>query len=186
MGWHSVRDRYRVTVNPLLTERRIELAILVLVLLLTLQLLYGGSRLARLSMPKVVLPAADSLRVSHTQSQHKITMEQRNEIRDRPLLWAARRPFVAPLPAEAPVVKSAEPSPFKGFKLIGLFGTGDAAGIIVSLKGKVQRLRREEELGGWKLESVGVNEAVFSSGSQQNTLILQPASMASADKAINP
>ena len=51
-------------------------------------------------------------------------------------------------------------------------------GTIVSLKGKAQRLRLGEKLGDWKLESVGINEAVFSSGSQQQTLVLKPCSYA--------
>jgi len=42
-------------------------------------------------------------------------------------------------------------------------------------------------LDEWTLESVGVNEAVFSSGSRQETLVLQPASIiTSADKAKKP
>lgn len=180
IGWHSVRDRYRVAVNPMLTERRIELAILLLLLLLILQLVYGGSRLALLSTPTVVLPAADSLRVSETQSQQTITMDQRNEIRDRPLLWAARRPFVAPV--SVPVVKAPEPKPFKGFQLVGLFGNGDSVSVIVSLKGKTQRMRPGETFGEWKLKSVGANDAVFTSGSQEETLVLKVAPIAPPDK----
>ena len=175
-GWHSVRDRYRVAVNPMLTERRIELAILVLLLVLILQLVYGGSRLALLSAPTVILPAADSLRVSETLSQQTITMDQRNEIRDRPLLWAARRPFVAPV--AVPVVKATKPKPFEGFQLVGLFGTGDSVSVIVSLKGKTQRMRLGESFDEWKLTSVGANDAVFTSGSQEETLVLKVAPIA--------
>ena len=179
MGWLSVRDRYRVKVNPLLTERRIELAILLLFLLLILQLVYGASRLALLSTPTVVLPAADSLQVSERLSQQRITADQRNEIRDRPLLWVARRPFVPPV--TVPVVKAPESKPFEGFQLVGLFGTGDSASIIVSLKGKAQRMRPGETLGEWKLKSVGANDAVFSSGSQEETLVLKVAPIAPLD-----
>ena len=179
IGWHAARERYRVALNPLLTERRIELVALLLLLFLVLQLIYGGSRLALLSNPKAILPAADSLRVSDTHSQQRITMEQRSEIRDRPLLWPARRPFVAP--AVVPNVKAPDPKPFEGFQLVGLFGTGDDVGTIVSLKGKAQRLRLGEKIGDWKLESVGINEVVFSSGSQQQTLVLKPVSVALPD-----
>ena len=180
MGWPMVRDRYRVKVNPLLTERRIELAILLLFLLLILQLIYGASRLALLSTPKVVSPAADSLQVSEILSQQRITMDQRNEIRDRPLLWAARRPFVAPV--SVPVVKAPESKPFKGFQLVGLFDNGDSVGAIVSLKDKTQRMRPGETFGEWKLKSVGANDAVFTSGSQEETLVLKVAPIAPPDK----
>jgi hypothetical protein len=184
MRWHSVRDRYRVRVNPLLAERRIEFVILLLGLLLILQLVYGGAYLALLSTPDVVLPAADSLQVASSQPRKTITSQQSNEIRDRPLLWAARRPFVA---SSVSAAESPKPAQFKGFKLVGLFGTGDSAGVIATSKGKTRRLGIGEILDEWTLESVGVNEAVFSSGSRQETLVLQPASIiTSADKAKKP
>jgi hypothetical protein len=183
MRWHSVRDRYRVRVNPLLAERRIEFVILLLGLLLILQLVYGGAYLALLSTPDVVLPAADSLQVSSSQPRKTITSQQSNEIRDRPLLWVARRPVVA---SSVSAAESPKPAEFKGFKLVGLFGTGDAVGVIASSKGKTQRLGIGGTLDEWTLKSVGVNEAVFSSGSRQETLVLQPASMTSTDKAKKP
>ena len=183
MRWHSVRDRYRVRVNPLLAERRIEFVILLLGLLLILQLVYGGAYLALLSTPDVVLPAADSLQVASSQPRKTITSQQSNEIRDRPLLWVARRPVVA---SSVSAAESPKPAEFKGFKLVGLFGTGDAVGVIASSKGKTQRLGIGGTLDEWTLKSVGVNEAVFSSGSRQETLVLQPASMTSTDKAKKP
>ena len=184
MRWDSVRDRYRVGMNPLLAERRIELAALVLVLILVLQFMYGGIYLALLSTPDVVSPAADSLQVSGSQARKTITSQQSNEIRDRPLLWVARRPFVA---SSVSAAESPKPAQFKGFKLVGLFGTGDSVGVIASSKGQTQRLSIGATLDEWTLESVGVNEAVFSSGSRQETLVLQPASIiTSADKAKKP
>jgi hypothetical protein len=170
-------------VNPLLAERRIEFVILLLGLLLILQLVYGGAYLALLSTPDVVLPAADSLQVSSSQPRKTITSQQSNEIRDRPLLWVARRPVVA---SSVSAAESPKPAEFKGFKLVGLFGTGDAVGVIASSKGKTQRLGIGGTLDEWTLKSVGVNEAVFSSGSRQETLVLQPASMTSTDKAKKP
>jgi hypothetical protein len=170
-------------VNPLLAERRIEFVILLLGLLLILQLVYGGAYLALLSTPDVVLPAADSLQVSSSQPRKTITSQQSNEIRDRPLLWVARRPVVA---SSVSAAESPKPAEFKGFKLVGLFGTGDAVGVIASSKGKTQRLGIGGTLDEWTLKSVGVNEAVFSSGSRQETLVLQPASITSTDKAKKP
>ena len=183
MRWHWVKGRYRVRVNPLLAERRIELVLLLLGLLLTLQLLYGGAYLSLLSTPDVVLPAADSLQVSDSQLRRTITPQQSSEIRDRPLLWADRRPAVA---SSVPVPKVAEPAQLKDFKLVGLFGTGDSVGIIATSKGKTRRLGVGEILDEWTLKSVGVNAAVFSSGSQEETLILQPASITPANKAKKP
>ena len=81
-----------------------------------------------------------------------------------------------------PVVKAPEPKPFKGFQLVGLFGHGESAGVIVSLKGKTQRMRPGETLGEWKLKSVGANDAVFTSGSQEETLVLKVAPIAPPDR----
>ena len=170
-GWNLIRDRYRVAVDPLLTERNFELAILFLILLLVLQLVYGASRLTLLSAPEAVLPAEDSLQVQESYQRHTITEEQSAEIQNRPLFWPERRPV-------ADVVKEPESTEekqeFKGFKLIGLFGVGESIGIIVQAEGKTVRLRPGEELDGWTLDSVGGRQAEFSSGARKETLILKP------------
>jgi hypothetical protein len=159
-------------VDPLLTERRIELAILVLILLLVLQLVYGAARLALLSKPEAVLPAADSLQVTASFVRNTLTAEQAREIVSRPLLWPERKPVAEVV--KVPDTAAPKKEEFKGFKLIGLFGAGDSIGIIVRAKDKTQRLHVGEELNGWKLTSVGVRQAVFSAGSKQETLTLQP------------
>jgi hypothetical protein len=55
-------------------------------------------------------------------------------------------------------------------------------GVIVSLKDKTQRMRPGETFGEWKLKSVGANDAVFTSGSQEETLVLKVAPIAPPDK----
>ena len=62
MSWLQVmRNRYRVTADPLRTQRAVELLALLLGLLLFLQLAYNGVRLATRGTPEVVEPVADSL-----------------------------------------------------------------------------------------------------------------------------
>ena len=90
--WTGLVDRYRVTADPLRTQRRIELLVLLLTVFLFLQLGYGAFRLAVFSPPEPVLPAADSLQVKTPLKMDTVTPEQSGEIRNRPLFWPERRP----------------------------------------------------------------------------------------------
>jgi hypothetical protein len=78
---------------------------------------------------------------------------------------------------------NAKQQELEGIKLVGVFGEGDSAGIIARVKDKVRRIRLGEELAGWRLESVGRNEAVITNGSRQEKVILLPESVNSAGKA---
>ena len=181
MNWLRARlKRYRAAANPLRMERRIELALLFLALLLILQLLYGSVRLALLSAPVALVPKADSLRVISSSGLNAVSAAQSNEIRNRPVLWPGRQPVDNV--AEIAPVKNGKPKEFKNVKLVGVFGAGDSAGIIVRVEDKVLRIQRGEELAGWKLESIGKNEAVFAAGGRQEELALLPGPSNSADK----
>ncbi len=79
--------RYAVTTDPLRTERRIELAVLALLLLLGLQLLYSGARFALVSMPEAIDPAADALAVREVSQAARVTTGQSEEFLARRLFW---------------------------------------------------------------------------------------------------
>jgi hypothetical protein len=170
--------RYAVAYDPLRSERRIELIVLLLGLLVCLLLFYGVLRLALVSAPSVVVPAEDSLLVTNVMTQGNVASGDSEEIRARPLFWSSRRPFVAP-PSVKPkpkkeVTKVAE---LKGVKLLGVFGTGDTVGIIALVKGKKARILQGEAVEGWTLESVSSNEVVFSGSGRSQTLVLQARSV---------
>ncbi|HEY6131700.1 MAG TPA: hypothetical protein VIV27_06750 [Halioglobus sp.] len=167
----SVRDRYRVAVDPLRTERRIELAVLLAALLFFLQLGYGAFRLAIMSTPDPVLPTADSLQVQRPLSLSTITDEQSNDIRNRPLLWPARRPLET-VGSES-VGENVQEQEFKDIKLLGVFGSGASVGIIARVNNNIRRLHLGEDVGGWKLKSVRGSDVVFTAGSRQAKLVLQ-------------
>lgn len=176
MTWlAAVRDRYRVAANPLRTERRVELVALLLALLLCLQIAYSASHLALMSIPEAVVPAADALQVKTALSLDAIGAEQSNEVRNRPLFWESRQPVSAPVAPDAPEVPAPE---IKGIKLVGVFGGGDAAGIIVLMNGKKRRVRLGEEVKGWTLQSVDTNAAVLTAGARQESLVLQTGRVA--------
>jgi hypothetical protein len=69
----------------------------------------------------------------------------------RPLFLEERRPYVAPT-AEAP--PPPDPDPFPEVELVGLFGSGPDAGVILRSKGEVSRVRVGGQWSGWKLERV--------------------------------
>lgn len=179
MNW--IGERYRASGDPERTERRVELILVLLGLLLILQLVYGASRLAMISIPEPVAPTKDSLQVRNLLGQTTITPEQGNAIRSRPLLWPSRRP-VAAAPVVVDEAANARKQALRDIKLLGVFGTGDTAGVIVRVKDKTLRVGLGEDVAGWTLASVGKTGAVFSMGSRQETLKLLPEQIGKADK----
>ena len=165
----SLLGRYQGLSDPLRTERRVELVVLVLVVILLVQFLLGGHRAMFPSMPDSVKPMPDSLQVSEVSGLSIATPEQRAQIRQRPLFWASRAPLV-PEPAQPePKPKksnAAKPGKIENVKLSGVFGAGDAGGIIVIAKGKKRRLMVGEELDGWTLKSIDPVSAEFTSGAR--------------------
>ena len=174
--------RYRVTTDPLRTARRLELVLLALLAVLLLQLAWGGLRLASLEQPESVLPAADSLQVRQLLKVAQVEPAQRAQLRERPLFWASRRPQGAADSVAAKEDKKV--GEIAGVRLVGVFGSGDSAGIIVTLKESGRkRLLIGEKVNGWKLLSVSGNEAVLSASGRKKTLTLQVASGDGTSKA---
>ena len=66
-------------------------------------------------------------------------------------------------------------------KLVGVFGAGESAGMIVRVKGKPRRLRLGGDLAGWTLESVAEKEVVLKKGARRKTLSLERAVAPSAN-----
>jgi hypothetical protein len=166
----NIGSRYRVSGDPLRTLRRIELVAVLLGLLLCLQLALGGLRLATLSAPDPVTPAPDSLRVPAVLSPVSVAASERNEIISRPLFWSSRRPVEEVATLAEPQAKAGE---LKGVKLVGLFGSGEQAGIIALVKGKKRRILLGDAVEGWTLKSVTPFELVVANGERTETLALE-------------
>ena len=179
--WSFLRERYTVTSDPLRSERRIELALLVLVLLFCLQLIYSLARLAISPSPDAIAPAEDALRFGSVQHGRVVVQGESDEIRARPLFWPSRRPQDAPdaeIEAEPETVAAEE---LKGVKLQGVFGSGETAGVIALVKDKKQRILLGEKLQGWTLESVSPNRVTLTSGGRSQELVLKAAAVVAAD-----
>jgi hypothetical protein len=185
MSWvGAIRKRYAVTTDPLRTQRRIELVLLFLGMLLCLQLVFGGLRLATMGAPEAITPAADSLQVPEVRSPEVVAAGQRNEIISRPLFWTSRRP-VDPVD----MLSDIEPEGDKAtqldeIKLVGVFGGGDSAGIIALVKGEKRRILLGETIDGWKLDSIGDSRGVFVRGEKSETLNLERGSVSASSATV--
>ncbi|MCB1679316.1 MAG: hypothetical protein KDI16_11605 [Halioglobus sp.] len=179
MRWpDGLRGRYTVAADPLRSQRRIELALLLLGLVLCLQLLYSGARLALLSEPDAVMPAADTLTLVPVVAPAMIAARGSEEMRARPVFWESRRPVEATVLATAVVREEVGAGPLRGVKLVGVFGAGDTAGIIALVKDQKRRILRGEQLEGWTLESVQPKLAVLVDGGRREELALVPGEVA--------
>jgi hypothetical protein len=164
--------RYRVTSDPLRTERRIELAVVLLAVVLGLQLLYSGARVKMLSLPDAVMPARDALLVGDLYPMDSITSEQSDELLARPLFWEGRRPRAVE-DTGARRNKDQAAGQLKNVRLQGVFGAGETAGVIIRIKDQQRRVMVGEEINGWTVESVDANEVVLSSRGRTQSLELR-------------
>ena len=168
----TLLDRYRGNAEPLRTERRFELLLVLAILLLCLQLIYSGLRLLLLSGPGAVAPSPDSLVVGDILQRRAVSAEQSEEIQSRPLFWVSRRPTEqrgGTGNTDEPEGKAAD---IKGVKLLGIFGSGESAGVIALVNEQKRRILQGEELEGWTVESVEPNRVVLISGERRTELVL--------------
>lgn len=181
----SVLARYKGLSDPIKTERRAELVVLCLLLLLVLQIAWGVYSATFPSIPDPVRPTPDSLVVSEISGLSSASAEQRAQIQERPLFWASRAPLIAkevepePKPASKGAAKSGK---IENVKLSGVFGADDAGGVIIISKGKKRRLMVGEELDGWTLKSVDPVSASFASGDQLASLALSVGKISPSTK----
>ena len=179
IGWRALRERYAQSADPLRTQRRLELVALLLGLFICLQLVAGFIGLAVSTGPAAIEPAADSLRVPAVSTPAVVAAAERNEIISRPLFWVGRRPVEVIAAIKDPDAARGGSAELKEVKLVGLFGGGDTAGAIVLVKGKKQRILRDESLEGWTLETIEPQGAVFTRGARREALGLERASVTS-------
>ncbi|MEH6593525.1 MAG: type II secretion system protein N [Halioglobus sp.] len=169
MNW--LLARYRVSADPLFSERRVELAALVLTALLCLLFLYSVARLTLLSEPDPIALSSEALLASELVAVATVDEEQRQEVRARPVFWQSRRPKEAPSEAVSDKPKAAVGAIAK-VKLLGVIGAGESAGVIALVDDKRQRTYLGQEILGWTLDSVGLDRAVFSYSGRQHELKL--------------
>ena len=93
---------------------------------------------------------------------------------ERPLFSSTRRPPPPP-PTPAP-----PPDLLANAQVLGIYQSGAASGIIVRIEGKARRIRLNESINGWQLQSVQERAAIFTSAGQTRELPLLRAKVGSA------
>lgn len=164
--------RYSVRENPLKTERRLELAAIVLVVLIVLALVLGLAGQAASGGPSALPPAADSLKLKVLRLGAGLPEEAVSAVLARPLFWEGRRPMVA----NAPVAAKPKPvtaAKLEGVTLHGVFGAGDSLGLIATVDGRMGRIAVGESVKGWQLSAYEDGVAVFSREGRRATLPLE-------------
>lgn len=164
-------ERYRESENPVMTERRIELAAVLLLVALLLWLTLGLLRLLVGAGPEPLLPADDSLAVQALQLEPSLANEDATAILQRPLFWESRRPL-APQVAATSTPESAVVQNLDGVTLHGVFGTGDSLGLIVSVNGVQSRVIKGGSVKGWRFTEYSDGTAKFERRGRQATLPL--------------
>lgn len=164
--------RYRGRENPLKTERRIELAAIVLVVLIVLVLFVGLVGQAGSEGPSALPPAADSLKLKVLRLEAGLPEEAASAVLARPLFWEGRRPLAAnaPVAAKPKPVKAAK---LEGVTLHGVFGAGDSLGLIATVDGRMGRIAVGESVKGWQLSAYEDGVAVFHRQGRRATLPLE-------------
>lgn len=175
MSISQLAGRYRVQQDPLRSERRIELACLLLVLFLVLQLAWVATRALLPPTPAPVEPAASSLTVADQLARRAVSPQASSELRERPLFWEGRRALAAG-DSEAVPVQSGRAPRLKGVRLLGVFGAGDSGGIIALVQNEQQRVQVGEELSGWTLQAITADGATLVNDGDTETLELQRSS----------
>lgn len=96
-------------------------------------------------------------------------------VAERPLFLPGRRPPA--VAEEEPPPPPPQADPFADVELVGLFGSGDRAGVILRVGREVHRVQQGATWGGWRLKSVSDREAFFASEGVRDRAIplaLQP------------
>lgn len=165
-------QRYRLQENPQMTERRVELLVLLLICLLLLSSVIGATRMALDSGPAVVLPAQDTLAVRTLKLDEPVDATAAIAILERPLFWEGRRPL-APTPLVAAQPQARAPAKLSGVSVQGVYGAGDSLGLIATVDGQQQRIASGQTVKGWQLTGYDNGVATFSSGGRETTLALE-------------
>ncbi|EAQ98316.1 hypothetical protein [Congregibacter litoralis] len=170
----TIRDRYVDQAEPQRSERRLELVVIVMVLLIALQGV--GWYLMHLSKVKVpaVAPADDSLRVIAVNAPQAITAPQSMQLQARPLFWASRRPNANVAVQPSPDASGKPARRLEGLQVAGAVGAGEEGKAIVIYKDKLMRLGIGDRVAGWSLQSVSLGEVIFVSAGIRDVRRLTP------------
>lgn len=180
--------RYRVSDDPLRTERRVELILLIMICILVLQIVYSAWAVGRSPAIIPIAPAPDALVPAQGLAVNIPTMEQSEEIESRPLFWAGRRPVKSALKEQRvkqsrnQVSSTQKPGSLKNVQLVGVVAQGDSGIVILLEGGKKKRLSKGDEIQNWKVVSIDDGGAKLRNGPDVQRLDLAERTIGSKAK----
>lgn len=181
-----LRQRYAVPHEPLRSERRVELAVVVLALVVVVQLPILLGRYFVAGQVRAVAPAPDSLTVVSRNPVRTLSQQQSMEVLARPVFFASRRPLeplTGSAAADADMDDGKKAGSLKGLKVLGIVENGEKSRVIVSYKDEQRRLLKGESIAGWRLMEVLPGRVVFESGDERDERRLSPVPVIAAASA---
>jgi hypothetical protein len=173
-GISQIISRFRASSDPLRSERKVELAALMLTVVLIVQVVHGVVSLSLSSQPSPISPSPDSLQVGGLHGAGLVTAQQSDELRARPVFWPTRRPVSEGRnEADKSNVATTKKGELDTVKLLGVIGSGESAVVIALVKGQKKRILLGDKVVGWTLESVQRDQAVFTGSGRSQTLKLK-------------
>ena len=163
--------------DPLRSERRVELAVVVCLALLVLLACYLLVCVALATDVDPIPPAPDSVRVATLAGDDALPGVEREVLLARPLFWAGRSPEDDADAAEVlarPGAGDAAAPRMQDVTVRGIYGSGATGGVILSVKERQLRIAVGEEVDGWRLERVTGDSALFVSGGLRDERELLP------------
>ena len=89
---------------------------------------------------------------------------------ERPLFMPSRRPVPPP---DAAASAAAPVDPLPDIRLLGVYGSQDAGGLVARIDGRVKRFRLGESIGSWSLKEIRANAVVLARGEDVRTIELR-------------
>jgi type II secretory pathway component PulC len=181
-----LRQRYTVPHEPLRSERRVELAVVVLALLVVVQLPILLGRYFVAGQVRAVPPAPDSLTVVSRNPVRTLSQQQSMEVLARPVFFASRRPLEllpGSVAADDDVDDGKKGGSLQGLKVLGIVENGERSRVIISYKGEQRRLLKGESVAGWRLTEVTPGRVVLENGDERDERRLNPVPVIAAASA---
>lgn len=127
-----------------------------------------------------VMPASSSLQALMITLPEQ-ARKSNGDMLTRPIFWASRKVYEPPLRPVKQQIKPRNQGPdsFEKMILLGMYGVGGDAGIIISGEEGSQRLKVGEEIVGWMLDRINAEGAEFSQEGKQRMLMLKSPTPAS-------
>ena len=116
--------------------------------------------------PEPISPAESSLTLAQMRLGAGEGGTELESLVTRPIFWDGRQPYAPPANIEVPAEddSAGHENTLENFTIVGTYGVGEDAGVIVAHRGSRYRLKLQESIEGWKLAHVAGDQVIFEKG----------------------